>query len=81
MTKDALASLSKTIAEMGVMEYVKDLLTKATDNSKGFSTRQSLDPKVEYFTKRKNPIFDMLHRVTVFNPIHPWDATGWLLIR
>ena len=74
LTQEALHELNKTISDMGGMAAVKGLLTKATDNSKGFSTRQSLDSKVMDFTKRKTPLFDMLPRVPVINTIHQWDA-------
>lgn len=69
----ALLDLQKTISEMSA-EGLLNIITKATDNSTGFSTRQSLDPRVEDVTLRRTPIFDMLPRVQVVNPIHQWDS-------
>lgn len=72
--QDATLELQKTIAEKGGFEnYVKEIV-KATNNATGFSTRQSLSKQVADLTIRKTPLFDMLPRETVINPVHQWDA-------
>lgn len=69
-----IADLEKTMSELGGVGALKDLIQKATDNSTGFSTRQSLSDQVEDLTIKNTPLFDMLPRETVVNPIHQWDA-------
>jgi hypothetical protein len=71
---EVLADLEKTLKDFGGIEGFNDLVNKATNNSTGFSTRQSLRDEVEDFTKRVTPLFDMLPREDVINPIHQWDA-------
>lgn len=74
LKNDVAAELEKTFAQIGGMAGLQDLLTKATDNTSGFSTRQSLRDEVEDFTRRTTPLFDMLPRESVVNPVHQWDA-------
>jgi hypothetical protein len=71
---ETLLDLNKTIAEKGGLDnYIKEVV-KATNNTNGFSTRQSLSQQVADLTVRRTPLFDMLPRETVINPIHQWDA-------
>lgn len=71
---DAVLELSKTISERGGFDnYVKEIV-KSTNNSTGFSTRQSLSKEVADLTIRKTPLLDYLPTELVINPIHQWDA-------
>lgn len=72
--QDSVLELQKTIAEKGGFEnYIKEIV-KATNNTTGFSTRQSLSKQVADLTLRKTPLFDILPREPVINPVHQWDA-------
>ena len=74
LKNEALADLVKTLNDKGGLEsFVQDIV-KATNNATGFSSRQSLADQVGDITKRNTPIFDMLPRAEVVNPIHQWDA-------
>lgn len=74
MESDAILDLKKTLSDSGFMQDMVKEVLKATNNSTGFSTRQSLSKQVSDLTVRKTPLFDMLPREGVINPIHQWDA-------
>lgn len=71
---DAILDLKKTLSDSGFMQDMVKEVIKATNNATGFSTRQSLSKQVADLTVRKTPLFDMLPRESVINPIHQWDA-------
>lgn len=69
--------LQKAMADMSA-DSLREMVMKATDNSTGFSTRQSLSDQIEDITRRDTPLFDMLPRESVINPIHQWDEISSL---
>jgi len=73
MDPKLLAELKKGLQDTGVQDLIASI-TKATDNSTGFSTRQSLSDIVEDLTRRNTPLFDTLAREDVINSIHEWDS-------
>lgn len=71
---NAINDLLKTLGESGGLDKYIEEISKAVNNSTGWSTRQSLSPQVKDITRRLTPIFDMLSSEVVINPIHQWDA-------
>jgi hypothetical protein len=70
---EVVLDLDKLMKTTGWNDFIKEVV-KATNNATGFSTRQSLSKEVADLTQRKTPLFDMLPREPVINPIHQWDA-------